>query len=358
MKNLKRILVVLLVVSMLFTAFACSNGEEPQESKSEAASDQFKGEKLVVGVWGGTIEAVLREAVVDPMEKEYGCSIELVLGGTADRRAKLYTEKGNPSMDVLFLNIFESKQAVDAGVAQEVDSSLSNFDQLYDFAQTGGYGMSIMGLGIAYNNELVSSPITSWKDLWNPEYKGKIAFPNYPGFEGDAFISATAQAFGYDIETQIDEVFAKLEELKPVPMFYTSLDELFLEIKLGNILAAPLFNSYANDYIEQGFPVGFAYPSDPGAILAKDTIVIAEGTKHDALAKEFVNRCISVDTQTAYAEKIFFGPVNKNVVVSDDVAKKLVYGENVESLVNLDWDYILLQQDAWTEMWNRRIAAD
>lgn len=349
MKNFRKMLLLLLVSCMALSVFACSKTK---------TSEGFKNERLVVGVWGGTIEEVLREAVVTPMEEEYGCNIELVLGGTGDRRAKLYAEKGNPSMDVLFLNIFESKQAIDAGVAQPVDSSLSNFDQLYDFAQTGGYGMSIMGLGIVYNHDLVTTPVTSWKDLWRPEFKGKVSLPTYPGFEGDGLIAATALAFGYDMETQIDDVFTKLEELKPIPIIYNSLDELFLEMKLGNVLVAPVFNSYSNDYIEKGFPVSFSYPSDPGAILAKDTIVIAEGTKHEALAKEFVNRCIGVETQTAYAEKIFFGPCNKEVKVSDEVAKKLVYGDDVKSLVSLDWDFILLQQELWTEMWNRLIAAE
>jgi len=359
---MKKALCLFLAMLMSLSLVSCGSSggttsANASSATSSAGSNDFKGEKLVVGVWGGTIEQVLRDAVVTPMEDEYGCQIELVLGGTADRKAKLYAEAGNPSMDVLFLNIFESKQAIDNGVAEPVDTSLSNFNQLYDFAQTGGYGMSIMGLGIVYNNDLVKTPITSWKDLWRDDLKGKVAFPNYPGFEGDGLINATAQAWGLDIKTQSDQVFAKLAELKPVPLFYSNLDELFLEMKQGTILAAPLFNSYANDYIDQGYPVQFVYPSDPGAILAKDTIVIAKGTKHDALAKEFVNRCISVDTQTAYAEKIFFGPCNKDVVLPDDVASKLVYGDNVKKLVSLDWDYILTQQDNWTEMWNRQLAA-
>lgn len=365
---MKKILASILSVVMIFTLAACSSTTtetataattttEATESTAASTSEaSFEGETLVVGVWGGTIEDVIRENVVTPMEEEYGCNIELVLGATSDRKAKLYTEAGNPSMDIFFLNTYEAKQAIDDGVAQPVDTSLSNFDQLYDFAQEGGYGMSIMGLGIVYNNEQITEPITSWKDLWNEEYKGKIAFPSYPGFEGDALISVTAMAWGYDVETQIDEIFAKLAELKPVPMFYNSLDELFLELKTGNILAAPVFNSYSNDYMDAGYPITFVYPTDPGPILAKDTIVIAEGTAHEALAKEFVDRCIGIETQTAYAEDIFFGPCNKEVVLSDEVAAKLVYAEDAENLIALDWDYILTQQANWTELWNRSLA--
>lgn len=342
----KKLLSVMLSMAMLCSASTAVFAEE---------ANNFEDETLVVGVWGGTIEEVLRENVVDPMEEEYGCNIELVLGGTSERKAKMYAEVDNPSMDVLFLNIYESKQAIDDGVAQDVDTSLSNFGSLYDFAQTGGYGMSIMGYGICYNNEEVTEPITSWKDLWREDLKGKVALSTFPSFEDDAFVDITAQAWGYDLETQEEEIFAKIAELGPFPLFYSDLDELFLEMKQGTIKAAALFNSYSNDYIEQGFPVEFVYPSDPGAVLAKDTIVIAKNTQHEALAKEFVNRCIGVDTQKAYAENIFFSPCNKDVVVDDEVAEKLVYGEDVESLVTLDWDYILEHESDWTDMYNRMI---
>ena len=329
-------------------------GTESTTTESEAAQAQdFSGENLVVGVWGGTIEKVLRENVVDPMEEEYGCNIDLVLGGTSERKARMYAEVDSPSMDVLFLNIYESAQAIKDGVAQDVDPSLSNFDQLYDFAQTGGYGMSIMGLGIVYNNEKVTEPITSWKDLWRPELKGKVALSTFPSFEDDSFVEITAQAWGLDPKTQIDEIFDKIAELGPFPLFYSDLDEVFLEMKQGTILASVMFNSYSNDYISQGFPVEFVYPSDPGAVMAKDTIVIAKNTAHEALAKEFVNRCISVKTQTAYATDIFFSPCNKEVKLPEDVASKLVYGDDVDKLVTLDWPYILEQESDWTDRYNK-----
>ena len=360
---MKKLFCLLLTLALALSLAACGGSKErdAEDASGNAGGDgasPFQDETLVVGVWGGPIESVLRESVVTPMEEEFGCNIELVLGGTSERKAKMYAEVDNPSMDVLFLNIYESKQAVDDGVAQEVDSSLSNFGSLYDFAQTGGYGMSIMGLGIGYNHELVTEPITSWKDLWREELKGKVALSTMPGFENDAFIALTAQAWGLDLKTQEDEVFAKIAELGPFPLFYNDLDELFLEMKQGVVLAAAIFNSYSNDYIEQGFPVTFVYPNDPGAILAKDTIVIAKNTAHEALAKEFVNRCIGVEAQTAYAENIFFSPCNKDVIVADEVAKKLVYGDDVKTLVTLDWDYILEHEDAWTDQFNRMVEGN
>lgn len=328
-------------------------GETESEMSEEEKKAAFNGENLVVGVWGGTISDCLTKAVVEPMEEEYGCTIDLELGGTSERKAKLYAEQDDPSMDVFFLNIYESAQAVKDGVAEDVDPSLSNFKDLYPFAQTGGYGMSIMALGICYDTE-TTEPISSWKDLWRDDLKGKVAITTAPSFEDDSLVEITAQAWGLDPETQEDEIFQKIADLGPFPLIFSDLDELFLEMKQGTVKACVIFNSYTNDYKEQGYPIDFVYPSDPGAVLAKDTIVIAKNTKHDALAKEFVNRCIGKDCQTAYATQISFSPCNKTVEVPDDVAEKLVYGQDkIDSLTTLDWDYILQHEDEWTEKYNQ-----
>ncbi|HEY8528540.1 MAG TPA: extracellular solute-binding protein [Paenibacillaceae bacterium] len=359
-KAVRNVLLALVTAASMVLFAACGGGGSNTGSGSvgganEASNDKpYQGQKLVVGVWGGDYAAAIEEYAVKPLE-EMGAEIELVLGGTGDRFAKLYAEKGNPSMDVAFLNLFEAKQAIDDGVAEPVDETLPNFPQLYPAAQKNGYGMTFMALGIVYNKELVSEPITKWADLWRDEFKGKVAFPNYPGFEGDAFIALAGLAFG-KTERDDDFNFEKLKELKPVPMTYTNLDELFLELESGSVLAAPIFNSYANDYIEKGYPVEFVYPDGPGAVMAKDTIVIAKGTKYPELAKAFVNLCISVETQTHFATKLFMGPTNKEVRVPEEIANKIVYGEEtVSKLQVLDWDYLLSKRAEWTQRWNTEI---
>ncbi|XID91218.1 extracellular solute-binding protein [Paenibacillaceae bacterium WGS1546] len=324
---------------------------------SPSGEDQpYKGQKLVVGVWGGSYADTIKKFAVEKLEAK-GAKVELVLGGTGDRLAKLYAEKGNPTMDVAFLNLYESKQAIDDGVAEPVDESLSNFSQLYPAAQQNGYGMTFMGLGIVYNKELLEEPIAEWADLWKPELKGKVAFPTYPGFEGDAFVAIAGKAFGGS-ERDDQANFDKLQELKPIPMSYSNLDELFLELKNGSVLAAPIFNSYANEFIKKGFPVAFASPNSPGPVMAKDTIVIAKGTKYPELAKEFVDLCIGLEMQEHFANDLFMGPTNKEVKVSDELASQIVYGEeSVSKLEVLDWDYIISKRSEWTQKWNTEILA-
>lgn len=318
------------------------------------AAKSHEGETLVVGVWGGVIEELIREYVVKPLETETGCKVQLLLGGTGDRLAKIYAEKGNPTMDIAFLNIYEAPQAMKDGVTEAPGEKVRTFRDLYPAARIGGYGMSFMGLGIVYNTEKIKTP-PQWKDLWDPKYRGKIAFPNYPSSEGDGLLAIAARVAGAD-EHNPDVAFDMLKKLKPIPLVYSNLDELFLMMKMGDVWMAPLISGYAYTYKEKGYPVAFSWPTGPGPVKMMDVLCIVKGTKHPELAARFAELATGVECQTAYAERISFGPTNSKVVLKPEVAERLVYGESrVKSLVELDWDYIIKQRPTWTDRWNREI---
>src|SRR5438552_3317149 len=106
-----------------------------------AHADPKPGDELVVGIWGGAQERIVREYVEKPLAAKYGCKVSYVLGGTVERRARAYAERGRPSFDVLYLNIFESRQAVKDGVTQAPSAAVPQYAHLYDVAKLGGYGV-------------------------------------------------------------------------------------------------------------------------------------------------------------------------------------------------------------------------
>ena len=145
------------------------------------------------------------------LEKEHKAKINLVLGGTVERRAKAYAEKGKPSFDIVYLNIAESKQAVDDGVTQGPSDKVTNVANLYDAAKLGGYGVSQIATSIIYDKTKITQPITSWKDLWRPDVKGKLSMPGFPGAEGQAILLMAAKIWGGS-EQNVDPGFEKIKE--------------------------------------------------------------------------------------------------------------------------------------------------
>ncbi len=312
----------------------------------------FGGRTLVVGVWGGVIEEIYRTLVIPEIEKHNG-KVELLLGGTGDRTAKIYAEKGNPTMDVAYLNMYEAAKGIEDGVLEPASDEVPAYNDLYPAAQAGGYGMSFMGLGIAYNPDYFDTA-PDWPDLWKPEYKGKVALAYFPGADGEGFLAVAGYLNGGD-ENNPDACFSKLAELKPIPLVFTSLDELFLMMDKGDVVASPVISGYAWTYIDKGMNVNFSWPKTPGTIQMMDTLVIVKDTKNRDMALAWTQLSLSPKVQKAFADQIYFGPTNSKVELSPEVAERVVYGqEKVDSLLRLS-TYMTDNRDTLTERWNREI---
>ncbi|WP_176084759.1 extracellular solute-binding protein [Martelella sp. HB161492] len=325
--------------------------------QSAFADQDFKGKTLVVGVWGGDIEKLIRDHVVGPLEQETGAKVELLLGGTGDRFAKLYAEKDNPTMDVAFLNIFQAPQAEKDGIVVAPDENASFYKDIWPGMNQGCYAMSLNGLGIVYNKDMIKKP-AEWSDLWDPQFKGKIALPPFPGAEANGLLAIAARLAGTD-EHDPDAAFAKLKELTPVPLTYGNLDELLSLVDSGEIAAAPIIGGYAMASLPNYDNVAFHFPTDPGPVLVRDMLCIVANSPQPELAKRFAALALNVDTQTAYANKLFFGPTNKNVKLSPEISEKVIdTPEEVNSLVQLDWPYVMSHSSDWTDRWNKEILGN
>jgi putative spermidine/putrescine transport system substrate-binding protein len=315
-----------------------------------------RGDELTVGIWGGAQERITREHCAKPLEEKHGVRINYVLGGTPDRRARAYAERGRPSFDIVYLNIFESRQAVRDGVTQAPTAAVPNYAHLYDVAKLGGYGVAFNPVTIVYDRTKVAQPITSWKDLWRPELKGRIAWPTYPGAQGTAALLMTAKVWGGS-ETDIDVAFRKIAELKPFAAIQGSQDQLYTLFDQGVVDVSVEFGSFTRSYAEARNPkIEIASPSE-GQVIAMNVACITVGTANQKLAEEWIDLHLGQACQLAYAQQIYYSPTVNNLAVPDDLKPKLILGpEQVASLVDFDWDTVIRSERAWAQRFNREIA--
>jgi putative spermidine/putrescine transport system substrate-binding protein len=320
-----------------------------------ALAQPAPGDELVVGIWGGVQERIVREYVEKPLVEKYGCTVSYVLGGTGERRARAYAERGRPSFDVLYLNIFESRQAVADGVTQVPTDAVPQFENLYDMAKLGGYGVALNPVTIAYKGSKASAPITSWKDIWKDEWKGRIAWPTYPGAEGTAGLLMTSLVWGGD-EKNLDLAFQKIQELKPFAALQTSADQAFqmfdqdiadLTIEFGSL------SRKQSDTVNSDIVI--ADPTE-GLCPAMNVACITEGARNQVLAEEWINLHLSEACMQAYMREAYYSPTVKNVAIPDDFKDKLLTPEQIGRMPAFDWEYVAQQQTAWSSRFNREIA--
>jgi putative spermidine/putrescine transport system substrate-binding protein len=314
------------------------------------------GSTLVVGIWGGAQERITREFIAEPLIEEYGVEIEYVLGGTVERRARAYQERGRPSFDLIYLNIFESRQAVADGVTQPA-REIEGYDNLYDLAKLGGYGVAFNAITPVYDSTMVDAPMTAWADFWRDDLAGKIAWPTYPGAQGTAALLMAAKINGGD-EFNIDPGFEAIAGLKPFAAFQSSQAQLYGMFDADQVAASAEFGSFTQKYADtQNSDIVVSKPTE-GMPVAMNVACITEGTENQALAEAWVSLHLSEACQKAYAEEIYYGPTIKSLELSPEIAAKTVYGEeDVANLVDFDWEHVIAQQARWSSRFNREIQS-
>lgn len=366
---MKKYLAMLLALVMLLSLAACGGdtgdtdtGDDTQTSDDTGNTDDGakigEGRTLVVGIWGAEQETLVREHIIPRFEEETGATVELILGGTGDRYAKLYAEVDAPTMDVMYLNHAQTEQATADGMILAPDpEAVPNYNTLYDMAKVGdGYGVAMIATGLMYSTEEFDEAPTSWSVCFEDEYHGRVAPFTFPGSQGQAFLIMAAKTFGGD-EHNIDPGFEAVASLKPYPLIGDGIDQINQAFLDGDVVLAPQISGYVYSAQDQGIPVDFCIPEE-GAVLALNCAVIPKNTQNADLAKIWINMHLDQECQEGYANMLYYGPTNSEVVLPDELADKVIYGEeDVAGLYVPDNAHLTAVQDEWVERWNTEILA-
>lgn len=282
-----------------------------------------------------------------------------MLGSSTQNLAKLRATKGNPELNVAYMDLAIATQAVNEGLLAKLDTGkLTNYANVYNSAKQKDsrfVGMMYGASAIAYNPKLVKEAPTSWADLWKPEYKGKLAIGDISGTTGIHLVIAAARLRGGSIDN-VDPGFAAIKELKPnVVMMYSQADQVVPLFERGDIAIAVWYPDRVGAAAAKGLSVKVAFPKE-GAIGILPTVSVPEGSKNKAMGEKFIDALLSPAGQKCFAEKQFAGPVNKKVVLDAALAAVLPYGPSVDKMHFPDPEKTAKALPAWNERWGREIA--
>ena len=310
---------------------------------------------LVVSEWGYGAEK-LQEFLYKPFEKQFNAKVVIESGNNPDRLNKLKIRGG---VDVIWLTDAFSQQGIDAGAFAEIDAALlPNLADLYDIAKAPqgekfGPGYTVGRYGIIYDSAKVSAPITSWKDLWREEFKGKVAMPGFNTTSGPMTVIVAGDRVGVDAFANPDAAFASLAELKPnIVKTYNSGSELVNLFSTGEVIVGAL-QDFAVPAIQAAIPTAKWAPLDEGNFVIFNTMNIAAKSENKDLAHAFINFRLDPKVQKDLAIAVGDGVVNKKVELTPEEAKSAAYGaEAIASLRKPDYRKLLDAKEDWSKRWN------
>ena len=317
---------------------------------------------LYLAGYGGSIETVMKEKVLPAWEQANNTKIEYVPGNSTTTLAKLQAQKANQEIDVAFIDDGPMSQAIALGFCENVEDK-GPLSGIYDSAVLGGgkaLGFGYIATGLTYNKDMFAKngwdAPTSWTDLEDPKFKGKVVVPPITNGYGLLTLIKMAKINGGG-EANIDPGFdAMIERIGPNILTYEpssgKLSELF---QAGDVAIAAWGHSRAKGLANTGFPAGFAYPDEGAVAIMVATCPVVDSDVPE-LSQSLVNYLVSPEVQAILATELSFGPVHKETKVSDEVAAQVPFGpEQVGKMDAIDYSIVNPAREAWTKRWNRTV---
>jgi spermidine/putrescine transport system substrate-binding protein len=162
---------------------------------------------------------------------------------------------------------------------------------------------------IAYNKKHVSEPIKSWKDLWNPKYKGKMTMLD----EKRDAIGCTLIMLGYSPNStdrkHLKEAQAKLLEQRPLLKKYTA-DTYIDELASNELYIAQGWSGDVIQAMRENPDIDYVIP-DEGSIIWADCMAIPTGSPHPDSARLFMDYILKPEVGAELASHVGYATPNQ-----------------------------------------------
>lgn len=192
-------------------------------------------------------------------------------------------------------------------VLKELDPNLLN--KPYDPNNEYSLPQILGAPGIAYNSDVVDpAKITSWGDLWNPEYKDKLQLLD----DAREIFNLALLKLGEDPNTTDPEVIKKAYEellkLRPNVLAFSS-DNPANAFVAGEVDLGMLWNGSAYIARKDGAPINLLWPKE-GPVLWVDTLAIPTTAQNPDGAHKLINYLLSAEVAKELALEIGYPTPN------------------------------------------------
>lgn len=320
---------------------------------------QAQAKRLVFATFTGSWEEAHRAVLVPAYRAATKAEITLDPMLSVDQIAKVSAARNNPPLDVMLHDPGPALTAIGQGLTEDYPVGQSrHYRDLIQEAQEGtGPAIFFQVVGLTYNPEKIKTAPTSWRDLWKPEFKGRVGITNLNSTLGTGFLVEISRMFGGN-EGNVEAGFKALNDLKPnlaaVAANPGALAALFqqgqIDISPGNFNAIQILKA-------RGVPVEFTIPRE-GAIAFKTTVHLVKNAPNRDLAIALIEAAMSPEVQSKLMDSPYLiVPTNSKVKMAGEVAKVLVkdHAEMKRRFVFQDWKKINEQRAQWIERFNREI---
>ncbi|MGB6007650.1 ABC transporter substrate-binding protein [Castellaniella sp.] len=312
------------------------------------------GDPLVLGTWGGDTEKSLA-SLITASKTQYGIEILLDIGTPSARKTKLLAQmnRRRNAMDIPFLVDSDMHYLNSMEALLPLDkASIPNYGDVQEEFTHSTYSVPIMysALILVYSKKL-GNPPKSIKDLWNPEYAGKVAFTS---LSYDKIIPIVSHAFGTGTNDFTAGYDALLKLKESGVRLYASNEAVGNAFQSGEIDVALMWKGRAHQWIDAGLPIAYATPAEGVYPVFFEMAV----TRNSGLPKEslkVLGEALTPKVQQTMAISLGQIPVIRNSGLPPKDEERLGFNEEERKrFIKPDYGYLTPRLSEMLDFWNQR----
>jgi putative spermidine/putrescine transport system substrate-binding protein len=318
--------------------------------------------QLVFIGYAGINARIQKEKVIPEFERRHNVRITYFESNSAQTLARLIAQKGNEDADLIVMDSPPMQQAQALGFCAPIEQR-NNYNNVYGSLKLGqtAVGIQVSSNGIMYNHNYFEkkgwSPPTSWLDLADPKFKGKMLFSsaNTTGTGLTALMMLNRASGGKDDNIDLGFAFIR-DKIKPnILGFVSSFGQVIELFQQGEIVIIPWSSGLTVQFANTGFPVKYVQPKE-GAIIDFGAVCPIKRSKNPALVQDFIDYLLSPEVQAVLVKEGGYAPANRLTQVPGDIAAEVPYGdEKMSKLIAPDWAMVYKLRPDWDKRWVREM---
>ncbi len=311
------------------------------EALAQASSAEVA--QLTILSQAGLVPTILETVALPQFRETYpNVSVKFEVAANAVAYPKMLAQRANPVISGAMVNDIFAQRGIMDNMWIKFDPALvPNAANVPAAMMTpGGFGIPfhLTPFGIMYNPDKVAAP-TSWTDLFNPRYKGRVSM--WDAYYDAYIMAAVATGKAPDV---IEGIKAWAPYKQNIGAWTSSVPGEQDMVHRGEVWMATHWGAWVEQARAQGKRVAFAIPKE-GAVQWTGHMQVCAGFSPQItmLTQRYLNTWLSDQTQKAWIEKGFFSPTSKNVqipesmrnnpaIVTADQAVKVLVRPNIEKL--------------------------
>lgn len=347
----KKILSFVAIFSLLLASACGNNGSKENDTKTEGKESQVEESGTLV-VYSPNSEGIV-SAIIPAFEESTGITVELQQAGTGELFTKLKGEQKDPVADVIWGSayslFYENKDLFEEYVSANNDGVIEQYRHSEFIPATD----KLDGSCIIINKDLIGDiEIKGYKDLLNPELKGKIATAD-PTSSSSAFCHLANMLKvmgGYEDEGAWDyvkELFTNIDG-----KIQSSSSSVYKTVADGEMAVGLSYEDPVMQLKKDGADnIDIVYMEE-GSIFLPSVTGIVKNAPNKENAQKFIDFITSKEAQQILASQTTNRPVRDDVEMNDFM-KKL----SDINLAEEDYEYVTSHQKEMVDRY-KEIFAD